>query len=72
MFGDRALVLDALAAEKRQAQDCHEHERAAEIQEQIDRLSAQGSAVNPASETAARPAPGRPSRRRRVTAADRG
>lgn len=52
---DRAHVLGRLEAERRQALGCFEHQRAAELQEQIDRLS-QGSAVNPAKETTGRPA----------------
>lgn len=51
----RALVLSRLEAERRQAEGCFEHERAAELGAQIRRLSI-GTAADPSRETTGRPA----------------
>lgn len=64
---DRAFVLGRLQRELRAAEDVHEDGYAAEIRQEIARLS-QGTAANPATErTAARrpgghPRPGPPAR----------
>jgi excinuclease UvrABC nuclease subunit len=50
----RSRTLDRLEAERRQAEGCFEHERAAELAAQIARLSAAGSSQNPARETTSR------------------
>jgi hypothetical protein len=68
----RASRLGALRSELGLAAGYGDSQRAAELQAQIDWLSAAGSAVNPATETAARrKPPGRPSRRSSGVAADR-
>lgn len=46
----REYVLQRLAAERRQAEQCFEHARVAELDAQIARLST-GTAANPATET---------------------
>jgi hypothetical protein len=51
----RAYVLARLAAERRQAAQCFEHERAAELDAQMACLSA-GTPASPATETTGRPA----------------
>jgi hypothetical protein len=54
----REYVLQRLAAERRQAEQCFEWQRVAEIDAQVTRLSA-GAAVSPAKETTAARRPAR-------------